>query len=552
MFNVMKPIAIVALLAISLQTLRAQSADEWPLHGRDNAETQYSPLSQINKANVAKLRSAWTTDINDPGGALEATPIVANGVMYVSGAWSVVYAIDARTGSIKWKYDPQIIQGGRAAGGPTPCCGPVNRGVALYRNKVYVGTLDGRLIALDASTGKVVWSQQTTPKQAEYTITGAPRVVKGKVIIGNGGAEFFGVRGFVTAYDAETGAQAWRFYTVPGDPSKPFESPALERAATTWGGEYWKMGGGGTVWDAMAYDADADLLYIGVGNGTPWSRTYRSAGKGDNLYLSSIVALKPDNGTYAWHFQTSPGDDWDFTATQPMILADLTIGGRARKVIMQAPKNGFFFVLDRVTGEFISADTITHINWASGVDAKGRPVETPLARYGANGSVISPGPFGAHNWQPMSWNPNTGLVYIPGNYNAQCYRDAPTLRTEVGEYNTGTIGNCSGPRTRTAPTGFLLAWDPVTQREKWRVPFPNQLNSGTLTTAGSLVFAAAAGGTLYAYDAATGEKLWEAPIAVGPATPITYRVNGKQFVTILAGRGQDGTPSRVWTFALPD
>lgn len=354
----------------------AKSSEEWLTTGRDYAETHYSPLAQIDASNVGRLGVAWTFDTGSFRG-LEATPLVSDGVLYATTSWSVVFALDARTGALRWRWDPQVDR----AQGKRACCDVVNRGVALYQGKVYVGVLDGRLAALDARDGKVLWQVQTTDENEAYTITGAPRVVKGKVIIGNGGAEL-GVRGYVSAYDADTGQMAWRFYTVPGDPAKPFENPAMESAAKTWTGEWWKFGGGGTVWDGMAYDPDADLLYVGTGNGSPWNRDVRSPGGGDNLYLSSILALRPDTGALAWHYQTTPGDSWDYTAVQPLLLADLTIEGRARKVILQAPKNGFFYVLDRVTGELISAEPFSRVTWASHVDKQtGRPVEAPGARY---------------------------------------------------------------------------------------------------------------------------------------------------------------------------
>ena len=385
--------------------LLSPPAGEWVTHGRDYAETHHSPLTQVDQSNVARLKPAWSVEVGSKG-KIETTPIVSNGVLYGTSTWSVVYAVDARTGALKWRWDPALVQGGYAEGGPRYCCGPVNRGVAVYQGRVYVGLLDGRLVALDAETGHVSWSVQTTPVGSDYSITGAPRIVKGKVVIGNGGGEY-GVRGFLTAYDAASGKQAWRWFVVPGDPAKGLEDRSMEMALKSWKGQWWKYGGGGTPWDGLAYDPAANLVYVGTGNGSPWARDHRSPGGGDNLYLSSIVALNADTGRYVWHYQTTPGDDWDYNAAQPMILADLTIGGRPRKVLMQAPKNGFFYVIDRLTGELLSAQPFTTVTWATHIDLKtGRPVETPEARYGAKGSRLSPSAVGAHHWPPMAFNPD--------------------------------------------------------------------------------------------------------------------------------------------------
>jgi PQQ-dependent dehydrogenase (methanol/ethanol family) len=424
-----------------------------------------------------------------------------------------------------------------------------------------VGTLDGRLASLDAESGKVVWQSVTVDQTQNYTITGAPRVVKNKVIIGNGGGEY-GVRGYVSAYDADTGKLAWRFYTVPGDPSKGFESPAMERAAKTWTGEWWKLGGGGTVWDSLSYDSELDLLYVGVGNGSPWSQRLRSPGGGDNLYLSSILAIRPDSGELVWHYQTTPGETWDYTATQHMILADLDVGGRTRKVLMQAPKNGFFYVLDRATGELISAAPYTEVTWAKGIDLRtGRPIETPNARY-ATADLIKPGPFGGHNWQPMSFNPQTGLVYIPALDASFGYADDPAFKASPG-WNLGIdLAMAAGPAGAAGkpPVGSLLAWDPVAQKERWRVPHPTIWNGGTLTTAGNLVFQGTGDGRFVAYRADTGVKVWEMPAgSTIIAAPITYEVNNTQYLAVMAGYGgamrvvapePPQVPGRLLVFAL--
>jgi quinohemoprotein ethanol dehydrogenase len=505
---------------------------EWITHGRTYAETRFSPLKQIDSTNVKNLGLAWSFDTDTTRG-LEATPIIVDGVMYTTGSWSVVFALDARTGKQLWKWDPQVPR----TFGQRACCDVVNRGVAVYKGKVYVGTLDGRLAALDADTGKLSWQVVTVDQSRPYTVTAAPRIVKGKVLIGNGGAEM-GVRGYLSAYDAATGKMAWRFYTVPGDPSKPFESPAMERAAKTWKGEWWKIGGGGTVWDSLAYDPELDLLYVGTGNGSPWNREIRSPGGGDNLYLSSILALKPDTGELVWHYQTTPGDAWDYTATQHIILADLELSGRTRKVLMQAPKNGFFYVLDRSTGELLSAQAYVPVSWAKEVDKKtGRPVEMAGVRYVDNAAFIKPGPLGGHNWQPMSFNPQTGLVYIPAQDTLFVYSPDRKFEYRPGTWNTGIDFSLFKDPVPPMP-GFLLAWDPVNQKERWRVPYASFWNGGTLTTAGNLVFQGTADGRFVAYSADKGEKLWEISVRTGViASPVTYELDGVQYVSIMAGWG---------------
>ena len=532
--------------------IREGGPGEWLTYGRDYAETHYSPLAGIDASNVHRLGVAWSWDLPKTGARLEATPLVSEGVLYATGPLSLVFALDARTGQEKWHWDPGIPD--EEQGGPSVCCGDVNRGVALYGDKVYAGLLDGRLVALDRETGAVRWTVQTTPTGTDYSVTGAPRVVGGKVIIGNSGAEY-GVRGYVGAYDAETGDQVWRTYTVPGDPSLGFESEAMSAAAETWTGEWWIVGGGGTVWDGMAYDPELDLLYVGTGNGAPWNRDNRSPGGGDNLFLASILALNPEDGELVWYYQTTPGDDWDYTATQPIMLLDLEIGGRERQVLVQAPKNGFFYVLDRRTGELISAEAFADdLTWASGIDMEtGRPIETPEARYGLTGRGVwlAPSPSGAHNWRPMSWNPSTGLVYLPAQNNNSYYEKLEDFRYTPREWNTGTArgpGVTRPPRPElTGPRTVLLAWDPVENREIWRKEGVGR-NGGTLSTAGNLVFRGS-GDRLIAHDAQTGEQLWEARVGDGTATPVTYELDGRQYVSILAGTTEDGPP-RMWTFEL--
>ena len=515
--------------------LRAAGSEtgSWLTYGRTYSEQRYSPLAKIDEHNVSELGLAWAFETGTRRG-LEATPLLVDGVLYTTGTWSVVYAIDARSGELLWRYDPRVP---RRYGGLV-CCDVVNRGVAAYRGRIYVGTLDGRLVALDAKTGEVVYDVVTVDQSRPYSITGAPRVVKGKVIIGNGGAEF-GVRGYVSAYDWESGELVWRFYTVPGDPSRPFEHPELEQAAKTWTGEWWKVGGGGTAWDTIAYDPELDLLYVGTGNGSPWSRYVRSPGGGDNLFVSSILALRPDTGRMVWYYQTTPGDNWDYTSTQQILLADLEIHGRTRKVLMQAPKNGFFYVLDRETGELLSADPFAEVNWAKGVDLQtGRPIEVEGNDYRNQIVLIRPSPHGAHNWHPMSFNPQTGLVYIPAQEIPYTFRLDPEYHYRPGGWNLGYDFTVAEEFPRELVSGHLLAWDPVARKEVWRAQYAGPWNGGTLSTGGNLVFQGTAHGTFVAYRATDGEKLWETPAGTGiVAAPITYELDGEQYVVVMAGWG---------------
>jgi quinohemoprotein ethanol dehydrogenase len=543
----------------------AKSTRDWPSYGLDYAESRFSRLTEINSGNAKSLGLVWSYDLESIRG-VEATPLVVGGVMYVTAPWSVVHAIDARTGRRLWTFDPGVPR----TGGYKGCCDVVNRGVAVYQGKVFVGSFDGRLIALDAATGRKVWERDTIIDHTHsYTITGAPRVFRGKVVIGNGGAEY-GVRGYVTAYDANTGVEKWRWFVVPGDPSKPFEDESMARAAKTWdpSGKYWEAGGGGTPWDTFAYDPKLNLMYVGTGNGSPWARSKRSPAGGDNLYLASIVALNPDTGKYVWHYQETPGDNWDYTSTQPMILADLKIGGELRKVILHAPKNGFFFVIDRTNGRFISAKNFVDVNWATGYDADGRPIEVPEARSVDKPHDTIPGPYGAHNWHPMSFNPVTGLVYLPVQnvpVNLMDDKNWTFNGNQPGEphggigWNLAMFANVEAPKSK--PFGRLVAWDPVAQREAWRQEHVSPWNGGTLTTAGNLVFQGTADGRFVAYNAKTGEKLWETATGTGVvAAPCTYVIDGKQYVSIAVGWGgvfglsaratDRKTPGTVYTFAL--
>ncbi|MFI5320623.1 MAG: PQQ-dependent dehydrogenase, methanol/ethanol family, partial [Myxococcota bacterium] len=498
----------------------------WLAHGRTWREQRFSPLAQIDASNVARLAPAWVYATGETRGH-EATPLVVDGVMFVTLPWSIVVALDAATGRELWRHDPGVPR----AWGRFACCDVVNRGAAAYRRKIYVGTLDGRLVALDAKTGARVWDVNTIDRTKPYTITGAPRVARGLVFIGNGGAEF-GVRGYVSAYDAETGALRWRFYTVPAAPDEPRENAALELAAKTWSpSSTWESGLGGTVWDSLAFDPALDLLYVGVGNASPYPRQIRSPGGGDNLFLASILALRVTTGELVWHYQTTPGENWDFTATQNMILADLPIGGRTRRVLMQAPKNGFFYVLDRATGELLSADKYVAVNWASHVDlATGRPVETGLGEWKDGERFMRPGPAGGHNWHPMAYSPQTRLVYIPAYALAYPFHQDPHFKQTPLRFNTGE----DFPAMQRAIDGFerslrlcaptrLTAWDPVKRERVWRVEHTGEMHGGVLATAGNLVFhGTGSDATLAAYRATDGELLWEAvaPTAV-MAAPIS-------------------------------
>ena len=520
----------------------------WMSYGRTYDEQRFSPLQRINADNIGQLQLAWHYDLDAAHRVQESTPVVVDGVMYVTAAWSKVFALDPATGKQLWVFDPAVP----GAAGAKGCCDVANRGVAVWKGKVYVGTYDGRLIALDAATGKQVWSVQTVDDSKSYTITGAPRVVKEKVIIGNGGAEF-GTRGYVTAYDAATGKQVWRFYTVPGEPGKPDGAPSdqvLEtQARPTWNGEFWKVGGGGNVWDSLAYDPKLDLLYVGADGGSPWNRAIRSPGGGDNLFIASIIALRPDTGQYVWHFQESPGESWDYSAAQQMILTDLVIDGRTRQVLVQAPKSGVFYVLDRATGEFISGKPFTTINWATAFDAKtGRPTENPQARYGETGKpwISMPGPGGAHAWQPMSYDPLTHLVYLPVTDMAFVYIGAKDFKLKTLGWNTGVDFNAGSlPEDSQAIAqiekqlkGHLAAWDPVAQREVWRVSYDTPWNGGVLSTAGNLVFQGNSLGDFSAFRADDGKQVWSTQTHTGIlAPPISYEAGGEQYVVVEVGWG---------------
>ena len=522
--------------------------DLWLTHGGTYLEQRFSALDAVNEGNVAELGLAWFFDFDTHRGQ-ESTPLMVDGVIYVTSAWSKVFALDAATGRELWRFDPEVP--GEA--GYDACCDVVNRGVAFYEGKVFVGTIDGRLIALDAADGVPLWSVATTDPSQPYSITGAPRAAKGKVFIGNGGAEY-GVRGYVSAYHAATGELAWRFYMVPGDPNGPPDGAASDevlksQAAATWHGRAYLDygGGGGTVWDAIVYDPELDQLYVGTGNGSPWNRVYRSEGRGDNLFLSSILALDPDTGAYLWHYQETPGETWDYTATQQITLATLDIGGQPTQVILHAPKNGFFYVIERRTGRLLSAEKFVPANWAERIDlATGRPQETPGARFETEPFLATVGGTGAHNWQPMSYSPLAGLVYIPAQQVPFLYARDEKFAYRPGEWNFGVTFNDTplpvAPEAREAIKaslqGRLLAWDPVAQAEAWRVEHGAPWNGGTLATAGNLVFQGLADHSFNAYRANDGESLWSYALQNAIITaPIAYAIGGEQFVAVTAGNG---------------
>lgn len=565
--------ALLAVTAYSLPTVAVDRApvSDWPSYGQSASELRYASLDQINPLTVGRLGLSWYHEFDTDRGQ-QATPIMVDGILYTSTAWSKVYAFDARTGRPLWAFDPKVP----VATLPTGCCEPVNRGVSVSDGRVFVGTFDGRLVALDAKTGKQLWSVVTVDQSRPYTITGATHVVKGLVLIGNGGAEY-GVRGYLSAYDAATGKLAWRFYTVPNPEGKPDGQPSDEPLARladkTWFGTMWrKTGGGGTVWDSMAYDPAADILYFGVGNGNPHDRTIRSDGKGDNLFLSSIVAVRPSTGRYLWHYQTTPGDSWDYTATQHIMLLDMVVDGKPRKLLAQAPKNGFFYLLDRITGELLSATAYTEVNWASDVDpATGRPQEDPGAHYVDKPFLQYPGSLGAHSWHPMAFSPQTGLVYIPVQHIAQTFGRNLGFKYRPGHINSGLdIQMLAFPDDPTALAGLkadtfgeLVAWDPLARKARWRVRHPYFLNGGVLATQGGLVFQGSGEGTFDAYDASTGAKLWSMPTYNGiVAPPISYALDGKQYVAVMVGYGGFGAmigtivpdrprlPGRLMVFAL--
>jgi quinohemoprotein ethanol dehydrogenase len=532
----------------------------WQNYGRTYSDNHFSPLTQINDKNVARLGLAWAQDLETFDSF--TAPLAVDGVLYFALGYSVLHAMDARTGKLLWKYDPEVWK----ARSTKLRAGWGVRGIAFNGGKVFSGTRDGRLIAVDARTGKLLWSAMTLDPSDNSYITGPPWVFKDKVVIGFGGGDYGPVRGYVTAYDQDTGKRAWRFYTVPGDPKEGFEDAAQEMAAKTWTGEWWKWGGGGNVWNAMNYDPKYDRLYIGTGNGFPWNQKIRSPGGGDNLFLSSIVALDADTGRYVWHYQVNPANTWDYNNAMDIQLADLTIDGKVRSVIIHAPKNGFFYIIDRADGKLISAGTFAPVNWADRIDLRtGRPVENPLARY-PDGKPFEmyPSPIGAHSVTTMSFNPRSGLAYIPTIDQRWVFVDPPNVvawKMMEGMHVNSGLGPPPPTTKLPAPTSSLVAYDPVKQKIAWQIPQNTRMNGGTITTAGNLVFQGLNTGDFVAYAADTGKLLWSFPAQNGIlGNAITYSIDDRQYITVLTGWRSSfpGKPDwdyrqqkrRVLTFAL--
>lgn len=512
---------------------------DWPAFGRTYGEQHYSPLTEISADTISGLGLAWSIDI-DAGNSVSG-PLAVDGKLFYTTGYSRIHAVDASSGKPLWNYDPKAAE----AAGVRLRQGWGSRGIAWWNGKIYTGTQDGRLIAIDAATGREVWSQMTLIDGDYRFISGPPRAFDGKIIIGHGGGDSGGARGYVTAYDAETGKQLWRFWTVPGNPADGFENDAMKMAAKTWSGNWWKAGGGGTVWNAMTYDRDTDTVLIGTGNGSPWNRRLRSNDEGDNLFLCSIVALDAKTGAYKWHYQINPGESWDYNAAMDMQLADLMIDGKARKVVVQAPKNGFVYVIDRTNGKLISAEKFAKVTWASKIDLKtGRPIEVPGARY-PNGTTFNlwPSGTGAHSWTPSALSARTQLLYIPLRETGITINDAGIEPAKWqfkkgNQPNTGVNLGAPLPDKKRYNTSALVAWNPLTQKEVWRQPTPGTWNGGIMATGGGLVFQGQAEGKFNAYSDRDGRLLWSfdagAPVL---APPISYTANGRQYVTVLTGAG---------------
>lgn len=542
-------IAPVIILVCSCSSDTSIRGGDWPGYGGDNDETHYSPLNQISDSNIDRLGLAWWIDL-DASVSSHSAPVAVDGKLYFSTGYSKITAVDGATGRVLWQYDPKVVD---AMGDEQRAAWGV-RGIAYGDGKIFTGTQDGRLIAIDAASGALAWSVQTREHghDGRY-ITGAPRFFDGKVIIGHGGADYADIRGYVTTYDANSGKQLWRFYVVPGKPGAKdgaASDSVMPMAAKTWTGEWWKYGGGGTVWNAITFDEELNRIYIGTGNGAPWNRNIRSPGGGDNLFLSSIVAVDADDGHYIWHYQTTPGESWDYSSAMDITLATLPIDGASRRVILHAPKNGFFYVIDRMTGELLFAEPFAKVTWADGIDLKtGRPIENPDARFPTGQALIWPSAMGAHNWTAMAFSPATRLVYIPklelpGQYDERGIDPDRWRRRERLVFDNGfnPFASTEVPPSPPDPVGELLAWDPIAQEARWSVPLKAAHNGGVASTAGNLVFQGNAEGQFVAYAADSGKTLWSFDAQNGIiAQPITFLADGRQYVTVMTGFGGIGS-----------
>ncbi len=520
---------------------------DWELLGNSSEMQHHSSLNQISSASVARLGLAWSAEIPSPDG-LVGNPLIKDGVVYQSGARGRMFANDVRTGKQLWVYEPKYEFSDRVQ---ASWGGRYNRGLALAAGLAIVATGDCRLIAVDQKTGALVWEKQACDAADMYAITGAPRVGGGKVFIGNSCLDAGSGRGHVDAFDAKTGKHAWRFYTVPGDPAKPQDSKLYEMAAKTWGtGWFAKTKGCGSVWDAMVYDSKLDRLYIGTGGPAPFSPTTRASDAGDELFTNSIVALDAKTGEYIWHFAQTPHDGWNYESAVGLMIADLPLSGSTKRVVISVPKNGFAYVLDAIDGKFISGKNYTTVNWAKGLDNNGRPIYDPAAQYWTKPdgtAMILPSTMGAHGWEALAYSPHDHLLYIP----------VEVMPTKAVLDLKGIAGGLSmdfyaqGPGPDWTPHGELVAWDPITQTERWRHRDPTPVNGGLLH-AGDLVFQGTADGNLIAFDATNGKRLWSATIGgVSRGAPSTVLVDGEQFLIVASGNANSSaTSSYVSRYAV--
>jgi len=559
-----RPLAVTivsAALTLTASAAVAQSGNDWPMYGGDYANTRYSALDRINATNVSRLRVAWVRSLGSLE-SQESTPVVVGDTMYVttSSGPKYVFALNAKDGSVKWKYEPELPNDF----GPTVCCGLDNRGVAYANGKVFVTRLDAKMVALDANTGKELWMVTVVDYHAGHAITSPPLVYKDLVVTGYAGGEY-GVRGAVQAYKQDTGALVWKTFTIPG-PGEPGND--------TWKGDSWKTGGGST-WYVGSYDPKLNLVYWGTSNAGPWGGHTRSTdtseyGQFTNRHTASQLAFDADSGKIAWAYQMTPADVWDYDAVNEAVLADLTVNGQKVPALMKADRNGFFYVLNRENGALVSANPFVPVNWAKAVDkSTGRPVEDPekRPRLGQWARNVCPNLFGGKNWEPMSYNPQTGLVYIPS------FNLCMDIAGKTEAYSPGKFYLASEFDLDQAGGGGYLselkAWDPVKQSAAWGIKEDLPFLGGTMSTAGGLVFYGNTRGDLKALDAKTGAILWKFNVGTGILqSPVTYMLNGKQYLSVVAGRikgppsflgqiGQkviDASPEGglVMTFELPD